>query len=66
MSKQCAICGSETIFFKWSSTRDFPRKALIRKLYGISDYRKQRLATGRVGVPVCIKCSRMLEKELKE
>jgi hypothetical protein len=63
MAKRCAICGHQTIFFRWSSTRGFPVLKMLKKMGQVSDYKKQRLSTKRVGVPICVYCCDELYKE---
>ena len=53
MAKRCAICGKQTMFFIWTSSRNFPR----HKFPGydkMSDI--QKLFLKRTGLPVCMSC----------
>ena len=61
MSKECQICGNRTIFFVWSSTRDFPRDDLL-KIIGkkYSKRKKENILLGRDSVPICFNCARKL------
>jgi len=60
MAKRCVVCGLDTIFYVWSTSRNFPRENLILK----KDY-KSKHEKGRVsveGLPVCFKCFKELKK----
>ena len=46
MSNRCCLCGISTIFFIWSSTRDFP----IEKLRELIKIGKDE------SMPVCFNC----------
>lgn len=58
MSKTCKICNNRTIFFVWSSTRDFP----VEKLLDEKDLKveKEGLKKGRIAFPICYKCAKEL------
>ena len=59
MGQRCCVCGTETIFIIWSSSRDFPRKELSEKT-GIPE----RILKYK-GRPVCFKCKAELDKMRK-
>jgi len=61
MSKRCIICNFRTMFYYWSTTKGFPLDKLLNKLKNINGYKEKGIKTGRVGVPVCYKCSKELE-----
>ena len=61
MAKKCFLCGKETLFFKWSTDRYFPRE----KLLGENPPKSLRVLICNVGVPVCFSCLRKLENEEK-
>jgi len=46
MGQQCCNCGITTIFYIWTSTRDF-RKDLLEEMYGIKDKEAR---------PICFRC----------
>lgn len=58
MSESCYKCGIKTIFFFWSSTRGFPRKALIDS--NTSEFEQKAILSGRLGLPVCYKCAKKM------
>ena len=61
MSYQCKVCGNNTIFFVWSSTRGFPREKLIELVGKKQSKRwKKGILNGTIGVPVCFKCAAKL------
>jgi len=61
MSKECCVCKRRTIFFVWSSTRYFPRLALLEKIgKKLSKSKKENILIGREALPVCYKCAREL------
>ncbi len=64
MAKNCYICGDKTIFYIWSTSRNFPREALIRKENIVS--RAIIGGIGRDGVPVCIGCYEELKIKRNE
>jgi hypothetical protein len=49
MGKNCCLCEINTIFFYWSTSRNFPREALSKYLNIDDKY---------IEVPVCFKCAR--------
>ena len=55
----CAICGLDSLFFYWSSTRNFPRKGLV-KLLDTPNETKTGIVKGLKSYPVCYKCSAKL------
>jgi len=60
MSKRCYMCGIDTIFYVWSTSRNFPREKLIeaKKL----KTKAQKASISEDGQVVCFKCL----KELRE
>jgi hypothetical protein len=55
MGKNCCICHTNTIFFKWSTTRDFPIDKLAEILFSDEISRKHFIKNNS-GVPICISC----------
>ena len=55
MGKQCYICGTNTIFFIWTSSRAFPRHKL--KLS------KRDRVMYNIGVPICFRCFEKIKEE---
>jgi len=62
MGKRCCLCGIDTIFFVWSSSRDFPIDKLADaiKLEGKS---KAEFIKKNPGEPVCFKCYNSMIKD---
>lgn len=61
MAKECRICGTNTIFYYWSSTRNFPRKKLLEKIgKRFSKRRQSNILRGLEAVTVCYKCAKEL------
>lgn len=60
MSHKCDKCKLETIFFIWSTSRDFPTRKLIRILNIKSKYERAKVM--REGIPVCFSCFNKLKK----
>jgi hypothetical protein len=60
MSKNCSICDIETIFFVWSTTRNFPLNKYIKRkgLKGRRAYNEAKYG----GSPVCIHCFEELKR----
>jgi len=60
MAKRCYICGNNTIFYIWSSSRNFPRGSLIKAKNITSKREKKNIKLA--GYPVCINCyNKLLE-----
>jgi len=60
MGKKCIVCGNRTMFYDWTSSRDFPVQKLIEVLKSKGmHYRIQTLKN--IGFPVCFPCKRELE-----
>ena len=59
MAKKCIICNTNTIFFVWSSSRNFPREELGKKLHRVGNRDMKEFTEG---LPVCNKCYDMLGK----
>lgn len=55
MAKQCCVCGINTIFYIWSSSRNFPRELLSDKLNMIGKS-KELIIEGVDSRTVCMKC----------
>ena len=55
MGKQCYLCGKNTIFFIWSTSRAFP----IHKLKPT----KKEKAMYSIGVPICFRCFERIKEE---
>ena len=60
MSQRCVICGIDTIFYTWTSSRNFPREDLFKKLN--IKRKKMMNAYKKIGYPVCFKCREELNK----
>jgi hypothetical protein len=60
MSKECSICKNRTIFYVWSTSRNFPRRALIN--YTNVKTKHERHKVFEEGVPICFKCHDILKK----
>lgn len=58
MGKICEVCGQETMFYVWSSSRDFPREKLIHD--NMADYVRKGLLNGTMGLPICMKCAKKI------
>ena len=57
MAQKCMLCGKNTIFYVWTSSRDFPREK-------IAVDENDELMLKRIGMPVCMHCYRkLLESE---
>ena len=62
MSLSCSVCGLNTIFYVWTSSRDFPLDKLFEKL-GIrskkimKDYKYN-------GHPICFHCREQLNDDI--
>jgi len=62
-SYRCVLCGSNTMLYIWTSSRDFPRLKLakiVNKIDTLSDEERKALDTyyrTQAG-PVCFKCCR--------
>jgi hypothetical protein len=54
MAKKCDLCGINTIFYVWSSSRKFPINRYLKR----KDIKtkKQIYETKHGGFPVCFKC----------
>jgi hypothetical protein len=63
MAKQCGLCGFETIFFIWSSTREFPRENLLDSMPNLTEYDRKKLLSGLSGIPICYDCVKKLKEE---
>jgi hypothetical protein len=63
MSKECSICKNRTIFYVWSTSRNFPRRALIN--YTNVKTKHERHKVFEEGVPICFKCSNKLKEYAK-
>jgi hypothetical protein len=55
MSQPCCVCGIHTIFYIWTSTRNFPREKL-EEIHNIKD---------KEGRPICFKCRNEMMKHEK-
>jgi len=57
MPHTCCLCKKNiSVFFVWTSTRDFPRRTLFEKLENSSEKEI------KYGIPICFHC----KEELKE
>jgi len=63
MAKDCYICGNKTIFYVWSTSRNFPKETLIRE--GNINTKKDMSEIAVEGVPVCFKCNNELKVKVK-
>ena len=54
MSQRCYLCGKETLFYIWTSSRNFPREKFI-EITGIPEKIVQRK-----GFAVCYHCYQKL------
>lgn len=61
MGKQCFLCGNETIFYVWTTSRYFP----IKKLLNMIKSRSERTYIRNIGVPICFRCYRRICNEGK-
>ena len=59
MRHRCKVCGNETIFFTWTTSRIFPREKLIDFL-GIRDGTVIK-DMEKNGWPVCFNCRNKLD-----
>ena len=61
MSNKCELCGSNTIFYVWTSSRSFPREKLFDK-FNIKSKKviKHHEITGS---PVCLECYNKLNED---
>jgi len=59
MSKNCYLCKMKTIFYIWSTSRDFPINSLMEKINNKT--KQMEMSFKYEGVPVCFNCY----KELK-
>lgn len=64
MSKQCSICGIDTIFYIWTSSRNFPREKLV-EIINADESTKKSIIKGLEGRPVCFSCYNKLIKNEK-
>jgi len=60
MSKECHICKNHTIFYVWSTSRYFPKKALVKYMNTKSKYERNRIF--KEGVPICFSCKDKLKE----
>lgn len=60
MSLKCQTCGIDTIFYVWTSSRNFPRHKLFEKSRIIN--KKIQNQYKKVGYPVCMKCREQLDE----
>ena len=60
MANKCCLCNKETLFYIWTSSRDFPRDKFIDLInFGDVDEntrKSQKIFYKRVGKPVCYDC----------
>jgi len=61
MSNRCHVCGTNTIFYVWTSSRNFPREQLFKKMNIKSNKVKNVYRVS--GYPVCLECLEKLKKE---
>ena len=61
MSNKCHICGNNTIFYVWTTSRNFPREKLYEKL-NIKSARTKGFYE-KSGYPVCFGCYKNLCEE---
>jgi hypothetical protein len=54
MSNRCAVCGIDTIFYIWSTSRNFNRKQLVNTFSNEDNNTKFRLLND--SYPVCFHC----------
>ena len=54
MAQKCFVCDRGTIFYIWTTSRNFPIGKLIKK-NGITDKRTIKIIQ-KQGYPVCIGC----------
>jgi len=59
MGKQCFLCGKETIFYIWTTSKVFPLEKLLKKIKS----KAERNFVRRYGVPICWTCYRRLLNE---
>ncbi len=60
MAQRCFCCGNQTLFFVWTSSRNFPREKLIKK-ENIKD-KKMIKSISDDGYPCCWACRKELDK----
>jgi len=59
MGRQCFLCGKETIFYIWTTSKVFPIEKLLKKIKSKAEKRFVRC----YGVPICWNCYRRLKDE---
>jgi len=64
MAQDCYLCKNKTIFFIWSTSRNFPRDKLIKAKKLSTRYEIGLINKG--GVPVCFSCFHKLNKKSDE
>ena len=55
MAKQCYCCGLNTIFYVWTSSRNFPREKLV-EVMNIDGITKKSILIDNEGKPICYGC----------
>jgi len=61
MAKDCYLCKNKTIFYVWSTSRDFPIEKLIEYKNLKSKYEVAEVS--REGQPICFKCLEELKNK---
>jgi len=59
MSQRCCVCSFNTIFYLWSSSRNFPKNKLLRKLKPEKILMKELF----IGKPICLWCYEEIKNE---
>ena len=62
MAHRCCLCDTDTIFYVWTTSRNFPKAALI-KTKGLNT-KSEKGKVSVEGLPVCLVCLNKL-KEMK-
>jgi len=63
MAQKCFVCDDKTIFYVWSTGRNFPWEQLV-KIKGIREKRTIRNIKNH-GFPVCFDCLEKLKNKEK-
>jgi len=61
MPQKCYICDTNTIFYVWSTSRNFPHNKLIKKKQIIDKRTIQSIKNQ--GFPICFRCFEELKSK---
>jgi hypothetical protein len=61
MAHECYLCKTNTIFYVWTTSRNFPKAALIKTLGMNTKSDKGKVAVE--GLPICFSCLEELKKK---